>query len=39
MVSNMTLDEKVIIVPLVEYLHIYLRRWLCIDQFDSRVDE
>lgn len=38
MVSNMTLDEKVSNVSLLEHLHIYSRRFLCTDQSDSRLD-
>lgn len=39
MVSNMTLDEKVSIVPCLAYLCICLHLLLCTDQLDSRLDE
>lgn len=39
MVSNMTLDEKVGIVPHLTYSHTYSRLFLCADQLDSRHNE
>lgn len=39
MVSNMTLDEKVGIVPRLTYLHTSSRLLLRADQLDSRINE